>query len=63
MHTFLGPRFCGGFANWRLVVLHHVAQALGLLVHVEGFPYGSRRNIDFGRNESGICQSAAKPII
>ncbi len=57
MHTILPDNFCGGLVSWRLVILSYVARALGLMVHVEGFPYGSRRNIDFsGRTEScGAC--------
>lgn len=58
MHTFLDENFSGGFKNWRLVVLHYVAKALGVLVHVEGFPYGSRRNFDMSEREGwgGACR-------
>ncbi|MBA1156919.1 hypothetical protein [Microvirga mediterraneensis] len=45
-HRNLPENFCGGFVSWRLIVLHHVAKALGLLVKVEGFPYGTTRNLD-----------------
>jgi len=45
MHSFLSDNFSGGFVNWRLATLHYVAKALGVLVKVEGFPYGSRRNL------------------
>lgn len=45
-HTCLPKDFCGGLRTWRLVVLHCVAKALGLLVKVEGFPFGSRRNLE-----------------
>jgi len=51
MHTCFGKRFTGGLVNWRVIVLHYVAKALGILVHVEGFPYGSRRNFDLGCRE------------
>lgn len=46
MHKNLPAGFAGGLRSWRLVVLHVIAKALGLLVHVEGFPYGTRRNIE-----------------
>ena len=29
----------------KLTILHYVAKALGLLVHVDGMPLGSARNI------------------
>lgn len=45
MQKHVPENYCGGSANWRLSILHGVAKALGLLVHVEGFPLGSRRNI------------------
>lgn len=44
-HHLLPDNFAGGFPNWRLRILHHVARALGLLVKVEGFPYGATRNL------------------
>ena len=31
-------------ASWRVVIVHFVAKLVGLLVHVEGLPYGSSRN-------------------
>lgn len=48
-YSNLPAGFCGGLINWRLVVLHHVARALGLLVKVEGFPYGTSRNLCWDR--------------
>jgi len=45
MHAFLPARFSGGIVNWRLRVLDLTAKALGLLVHVDGYPYGTHRNI------------------
>lgn len=39
--------------RWRVVVLHYMARALGILVHVEGFPFGSRRNLPGVRGFSG----------
>jgi hypothetical protein len=50
-HTVLPKDFCGGFVSWRLTALHYVAKALGLLVHVEGFPYGTCRNLSRERGE------------
>lgn len=31
------------YPTWRVWLLHLIAKALGVLVHVEGFPYGSVR--------------------
>lgn len=31
------------YPHWRLCVVHVVAKALGILVHVEGIPLGSTR--------------------
>ena len=33
----------------RISVIHYVAKLLGILVHIEGLPYGSSRNIDFSQ--------------
>lgn len=30
--------------TWRTTVLHYVAKALGVLIKIEGLPYGSARN-------------------
>ena len=54
MHTVLPAKFSGGLVTWRVTALHYVAKALGLLVHVEGFPYGTTRNIDFRAGESSF---------
>jgi hypothetical protein len=40
----LPPNFSGGFVNWRVRLVHWAAKTAGLLVKVEGFPYGTRRN-------------------
>ncbi len=48
MHANIPQPYTGGATNWRLVVLHWVAKALGLLVKVEGFPLGSTRNYNHG---------------
>lgn len=55
-HQKLPDDFSGGLVNWRLRVLHWTAKALGLLVHVEGFPYGTRRNMPAspGRQEPSL---------
>ena len=37
---------------WRILILAKVAKALGLLIHVEGRPYGSSRNILRGVGET-----------
>ena len=34
----------------KLMILHYVAKALGLLVHVDGRPLGTDRNIPINRN-------------
>jgi hypothetical protein len=44
-HTVLPKGFSGGLVTWRLVILHYVARILGLHVKVEGFPYGTCRNL------------------
>lgn len=31
--------------TWRIRVLHYVGKALGVLLHIDGLPYGSSRNI------------------
>lgn len=31
--------------GWKVTVVHYIAKTLGLLVHVEGYPFGSSRNI------------------
>lgn len=52
-HNNLPVGFSGGFVSWRLCVLHAVAKTLGLLVKVEGFPYGTSRNLI--RNREPHC--------
>lgn len=29
--------------HWRVLVVHHIAKIMGVLVHVEGCPFGSSR--------------------
>lgn len=41
----LPVRFTGGMVNWRVRLVHVAAQIAGILVHVEGLPYGTRRNL------------------
>jgi hypothetical protein len=36
----------------KLTILHYVAKALGILVHVNGMPLGSSRNVANVRGES-----------
>ena len=44
-------------AAWRVTILHWVARALGVLVHVEGMPFGSTRNF---KREHGMTSSSAR---
>lgn len=44
---------------WKLRIIHYVAKALGVLVKVEGFPFGSNRNIDFSGN-TGFAEGSFK---
>lgn len=46
----------------RIAVIHLVAKALGILIHIEGLPYGSSRNVDMTRYEKGgaSCSNAAE---
>lgn len=30
--------------GWRVRIVHYIAKAIGLLVHVEGIPFGSNRH-------------------
>lgn len=30
---------------WKLRIIHYVAKLLGVLVHVEGIPFGSPKNV------------------
>lgn len=41
----LPERFTGGMVNWRVRLVHFAARIAGILVHVEGLPYGTRRNL------------------
>lgn len=43
---YVPDNYCGGRKNWRLFVIHYVAWALGVLIHVEGFPLGTNRNMN-----------------
>lgn len=45
MQKHVPNEFCGGTPNWRLKLIDIVAKLVGVLVHVEGFPLGSRRNL------------------
>jgi hypothetical protein len=40
--------------SWKVRLLHRVAQAIGVLVHIDGLPYGSARN--YPRTASGSGQ-------
>lgn len=35
------------------LIIHYVAKALGVLVHIEGMPFGSSRNLKSERGRSG----------
>lgn len=39
--------------TWKLLVIHYVAKALGVLVKVDGLPHGSIRNLPHVRG--GAC--------
>jgi hypothetical protein len=45
--------------NWKALILHRVAQALGVLVHIDGLPYGSARNVPraAGCGDGATCSS------
>lgn len=46
--------------KWKLVILHHIAAMLGVLIKYEGWPLGSNRNMDFSQTESsGTSASTA----
>jgi len=47
MHRNISRPYSGGIKSWRLKVIHLTAKALGLLIHVEGYPLGTTRNYDF----------------
>lgn len=51
-HRNLPSPFNGGLVSWRLVALHWAACLLGLQVKVEGFPYGTLRDVDLGKRET-----------
>lgn len=57
-HSNLPSPFYGGLVSWRLVLLHWCAYALGLHVHVEGFPYGTLRNVELGMRETAAGSGA-----
>lgn len=52
-HEVLPRNFSGGFVNWRVHLVHWAAKTAGLLVHVEGFPYGTNRNRLSDRDKYG----------
>ena len=58
MTQFPEHEYLGRSPNWRVRLLHRVAQAVGVLIHIDGLPYGTARNMDFGDRESGCSQSA-----
>lgn len=31
--------------HWKARTLHRIAHALGVLIHIDGMPYGSKRNL------------------
>lgn len=39
----------------RVQALHWFAKAMGLLVHVEGMPFGSARNVDRANGSYGLA--------
>lgn len=55
------------YPTWRVRVLHWVAKALGVLIHIEGFPYGSLRlyQIDYDpcnvQATDSTCFECAQP--
>lgn len=57
-HRNLPSPFCGGLVSWRLVLLHWFACLLGLQVKVEGFPYGTLRNVDLGNRDNTVGAGA-----
>jgi hypothetical protein len=57
--AFDGDQFPDYSRNWRVLVLHYFAKALGVLIKVDGIPYGSRRRIPV-RPNTGCGQASAR---
>lgn len=47
--------------RWRVALVARFAQFIGVLIHVEGFPFGSSRN-NAQRGEVSGAQGSAKPL-
>lgn len=45
--------------RWRVALIHGAARLIGVLVHVEGFPFGSKRNYRQGKSALGEIAGAA----
>jgi hypothetical protein len=43
--TMINANLISHAPAWKLAIIHYVAKALGVLVKVEGIPFGSNRNI------------------
>jgi hypothetical protein len=39
--------------RWRVAIVSRFAQLMGVMVHVEGFPFGSSRTLQKGKQASG----------
>lgn len=44
----------------RIAIINLVAKALGVLIHIDGLPYGSNRNVDFSNlsGRGGVSRSS-----
>lgn len=44
----MGNDYPGYKMRIRKAIIHYIAKAFGLLVHIDGLPYGSSRNLEPG---------------
>lgn len=47
--------------HWRVALVARFAQLIGVMVHVEGFPFGSKRNYRQGATASGGVEGPPTP--
>lgn len=48
--------------HWRVAVIHYLARLIGVMVHVEGIPFGSNRTYRRPNAESMGAQQACSPM-
>lgn len=51
------------YATWRLWPVHAVARIFGVLVHVNGVPFGSNRTVMFHRAASCELTGGPNPLV